>query len=221
MRCSAPCGPCQRSEVGRPYEEKIAALKLIDAESWTPSAELMQAENDYATQDFHLRKHFPGPRFAKLTRPEKGEQDATRTRGSLLRNEVQPEDVVGVWTASSGWTGWDSSDGTYKTLLEELAEQEELKDPVIKEYEAAAARELERWQEDVVHVVQEDDEAESDVPISEPADDEEAMQGSTSSVVDWAAQPPEKQQHLRCLESGGDDLERFRCLRSSWLAVAT
>ncbi|KAK5127895.1 hypothetical protein LTR85_005012 [Meristemomyces frigidus] len=207
MRCSTPCGPCQRAEIERGFEERIAALKSQGEGSSTPPEELMKVEKDYADQDFQLRKRFPGPRFVKLTRPEKRER-AMRTSGSLLKNEVQPEDVVGLWTPSSGWDDWDSTDGTYKTMQEELAELEDEKDDAIKAYEAMAAAELERWQEDVV--------GDGVDTSSEPGEDEEATKETTSTIN--CSSETEKQQPRR--HDSGDSPERWLCFRS-WLSVAT
>lgn len=149
FRSSTSCGPCQRSEIEKAMDERIMSLKAHEQDPWSPSEELIQAEAEYAGQSYLLDKRFPGQRFHKHARPEKGWRPYLR-RGTLLKQEVKPEDVVERWEANKtafggGWDDWDEG---YKTMEEELAESEAEKDDAVKEYEATAAEELKLWEMD-------------------------------------------------------------------------
>ncbi|KAK5137821.1 hypothetical protein LTR08_006589 [Meristemomyces frigidus] len=116
-----------------------------------PSQELVQAEQDFANQSFRLHRQYPARHFVRVGRPQHG-QSVARGRGSLLKVEVQPDDVVERWTTSNGWNDSpDSPDspGNWKSLGDELAEREAEKDPDVKEYEAMMAETYQRWQADI------------------------------------------------------------------------
>lgn len=149
-----------------------------------------------------------------------------RASGSLLKSEVQPEDILSVWTPSSGWDDWDSTDCTYKTMQEELAEREAEKDPAIREYEAMAADQLLLWQADTADEADVTQEPDDDGDVTqEPNNNGDVDRGpddggdateETLSAVHWVCEP--KDQHVPWRRGHTDRPERWLCLRS-WIAV--
>ncbi|KAK4898655.1 hypothetical protein LTR27_003827 [Elasticomyces elasticus] len=150
VRSLQPCGACQRAAIEERHTELISDLKAAEPGSWTPSIELVEAEAEWEIQSFHLTRQYPERRFEKFARPEHG-QRATPMRipgPSPLRQEVRPADVpddAHAWTSG----GWDADWGSgWKTMEEELAEQEAEKPEDVKAYEAMKKSDYLAWAED-------------------------------------------------------------------------
>lgn len=147
IRSLQPCPACQRIVIEKRCSERLIRIRAAEEGVWFKSLELQHAEEECGKEIHRLTQGIiPRPRFEKRLRPEKG-CGPTRVTKSPLRREVRPEDVSeGVIDVSGGW---DSDWGTgWKTMDEELAEQEAEKPEDVKAYEAMAARELQLWNED-------------------------------------------------------------------------
>lgn len=123
FRSKKKCGNCQLSKAEKDLEKSIPDPKTTSTwDSW----ELHEAQADHDEELWALKKRFPDKRYAKLARPERG-RPATQLRGSMLRQEVMPEEVVERWSSvqvvvGTGWGDWDAGD--YPSLADEIAERE-------------------------------------------------------------------------------------------------
>ncbi|CZT24289.1 uncharacterized protein RCC_10010 [Ramularia collo-cygni] len=95
-----PCGPCERI---RAQERVTAELALIEAKfpssSWAVPSELEAARAQADHELWADFRKFPDSKFKskRLSKPERGWKTATDPKGSLLRTEVKPGDVLDEW----------------------------------------------------------------------------------------------------------------------------
>ena len=129
IQANAACGQCKRGKDETKLTESL--LKIKASLPWS-DPELMAAEAKYNTDIFALSKRFPGAKFKTITRPET-QQRMELLRGSLLREEVQPEDVVDDaweeyakdWSKPYGnFDGENAGDGEV-SMTEETATEDE------------------------------------------------------------------------------------------------
>lgn len=160
------------------------------------SEELAQAEAEYATQLYRLDKLYPSLGFGrKRGGSGKNQRTARVERGSLLRKEVKPEDVVDDWWVDYA-AEWAS--GSSSALTEDECVPE-------SDSEAEQAGEDGQWETDVTQAEAED--------AGDDSGYESASDGKEEATVGLRAMRPGCATEIRLAE------KMDWCMRT-WLSTA-
>lgn len=94
------CGRCQKRDA---ETTNVATIEDLRSRLAWADPELSHAEMAFEREAWSLHRRFPQKNCGKYTRPSTHER-TTKLRGSLLRSEVQPEEVV-----EDGWEEYYNS----------------------------------------------------------------------------------------------------------------
>lgn len=96
-RSSQACGPCEREKVQQRVNLELAAVEArFPSLGWIVPEEVETARSQAEQQVWIQSRGLPDSTFKvkKLPKPERGWSTISAPKGSLLRTEVKPDDIV-------------------------------------------------------------------------------------------------------------------------------